>query len=62
MVCTAIGVLSSGIIVSKFRPRPTYLALWNVFTEVIDVIGHVAFAFIGCAKNDLHGEFSNDRR
>ena len=60
IIFTAIGVLSSGYIVSKFRPRPVYLAIWNVITETIDVIGHLAFAYIGCAKDDLHGTLSDN--
>ncbi|KAL1132404.1 hypothetical protein AAG570_010359 [Ranatra chinensis] len=55
LIFTALGVIVSGAFISKFRPRPQYLAAWNVFTETVDIIGHFAFAFLGCPKDDLHG-------
>ncbi|BES95818.1 Organic anion [Nesidiocoris tenuis] len=55
LACTAIGILSSGAAVSRLKPRPSYLAFWNVVTESVDVIGTLLFAFIGCQKDDLHG-------
>ncbi|XP_014259140.1 solute carrier organic anion transporter family member 4C1-like [Cimex lectularius] len=60
LICTAIGVLTSGYIVSKFKPRARYLAAWNVFTETVDIIGHAMFAYLGCYKNDLAGSINQD--
>ncbi|XP_014246027.1 solute carrier organic anion transporter family member 1C1-like isoform X1 [Cimex lectularius] len=60
LVCTAVGVVSSGAVISKFKPRPRYLAAWNVFTELIDVIGHISFAYIGCFKEDFHGSYNDE--
>ncbi|KAK9498787.1 hypothetical protein O3M35_003346 [Rhynocoris fuscipes] len=61
LVSTALGVISSGALISKFKPRPTYLAAWNVFTEAIIIITYLCFAYLGCYKNDLHGDYAEDK-
>lgn len=62
LVCTSIGVLSSGIVTSRIKPRASYLAFWNVITVLFDVIGHFLFIYIGCQKEDLHGSSGLDGR
>lgn len=52
LVFSAIGVLLSGVVISKFKPSARYLAGWNVFVDVMTVCGMCAYAFIGCAAND----------
>lgn len=49
---SAIGVLGSGFIISKYKPRARYLAAWNVITGFLTVIGVLAYAFIGCPGNE----------
>uniref|UniRef100_A0A0A9XNJ6 Solute carrier organic anion transporter family member n=3 Tax=Lygus hesperus TaxID=30085 RepID=A0A0A9XNJ6_LYGHE len=60
LACTAIGIISSGAIVSRLKPRPKYLAFWNLVTEAVDVLGTIMFAFIGCQKDDMHGSVGLD--
>ncbi|XP_017300046.1 solute carrier organic anion transporter family member 1C1-like [Diaphorina citri] len=60
LTCSAMGVLVSGGIVSKFQPRPRYLAAWNVFVEVLDALGHFSFTFMGCPDLNLHGQTNAD--
>lgn len=52
LVFSAIGVLSSGIVISKYKPKARYLAFWNVFVGSLSVIGMVAYMFLGCAENE----------
>lgn len=52
LVFSAIGVLSSGIVISKFKPKARYLAIWNVFVGLISVIGMISYAFLGCVENE----------
>lgn len=62
LIFTAIGVFASGTVISKLKPRPRILAAWNVFVELLDVVGYMSFAFIGCPAEDLHGTWKSDGR
>ncbi|KAJ9590579.1 hypothetical protein L9F63_016348, partial [Diploptera punctata] len=57
---TCIGVTSSRIVISKFKPRARYLAAWNVVVELCEVIGYFSYSFITCGIDDLHGEKNTD--
>ncbi|KAJ3639424.1 hypothetical protein Zmor_002785 [Zophobas morio] len=52
LVFSAIGILLSGLIISKYKPRARYLAAWNVIVGAISVLGIVSYAYLGCAEND----------
>ncbi|PSN38991.1 hypothetical protein C0J52_25495 [Blattella germanica] len=60
LICSALGIMTSGIVISKYKPRPRYLAAWNVFVESFDVIGHFSYGFLSCAIDDLHGSMKPD--
>ncbi|KAJ9590577.1 hypothetical protein L9F63_016346 [Diploptera punctata] len=60
LVCSGMGVLASGIVISKFKPRPRYLAAWNVIVELCEVIGHFSYIFLNCAIDNLHGQMKPD--
>lgn len=47
---SAIGVLLSGVVISKFKPRARYLAIWNVFVGLLSVFGMITYAYLGCAE------------
>ena len=52
MVFSAIGILASGLIVTKFKPKARSLALWNVFEGLFAVLGMFAYIQLGCAENE----------
>jgi glucose uptake protein GlcU len=52
LVFSAIGVLLSGIVISRYKPRARYLALWNVIVGAVSVFGMISYAFMGCAENE----------
>lgn len=52
LVFSAIGVLSSGIVISKFKPRARSLAIWNVFVGILSVLGMISYAYLGCTENE----------
>lgn len=52
LVFSAIGVLTSGVVISKFKPRARYLAMWNVFVGAISVIGMISYAYLGCMESE----------
>ncbi|XP_069675274.1 solute carrier organic anion transporter family member 74D-like isoform X2 [Periplaneta americana] len=52
---SALGVMASGSIISKFKPRARYLAAWNVFVETLDILGFILYSFLNCSVDDLHG-------
>lgn len=52
LVFSAIGVLLSGVIISKFKPRARYMAAWNVIVGALSVAGMVGYIFLGCPASD----------
>ncbi|CAH1153525.1 unnamed protein product [Phaedon cochleariae] len=52
LVFSAIGILLSGLIISKYKPKARYLALWNIIVGLISVTGIVSYAHLGCTGND----------
>ncbi|XP_046383250.1 solute carrier organic anion transporter family member 74D-like [Ischnura elegans] len=52
LVFSAIGVLASGVIISKLRPSARALAFWNVFCGAVSMLGIVSYAFLGCPAAD----------
>ncbi|XP_063233126.1 solute carrier organic anion transporter family member 74D-like [Bacillus rossius redtenbacheri] len=55
LVFSALGILVSGIVITKFRPKARSLALWNITVVFISVFGIASYAFIGCTNNDTYG-------
>lgn len=50
MIFSAAGVILSGLIISHYKPRARYLAMWNVFTGAMTVFGLITYANLGCAE------------
>jgi uncharacterized membrane protein YqjE len=55
LVFSAFGILLSGLIISKYKPRARYLAAWNVIVGIISVLGIISYAFLGCPASDNQG-------
>ncbi|XP_065078887.1 solute carrier organic anion transporter family member 74D-like [Ochlerotatus camptorhynchus] len=55
LLFSAIGVLLSGIVISRYKPRARYMAAWNVMVGLLSVAGMVTYAFLGCtaAENSV---------
>ncbi|XP_046382790.1 solute carrier organic anion transporter family member 74D [Ischnura elegans] len=49
------GFLASGIVISKFRPRPRLILGWNVVVGMAYVVGELSFIGLGCSTTPLHG-------
>ncbi|XP_019868360.1 solute carrier organic anion transporter family member 74D [Aethina tumida] len=52
LLFSAVGILLSGLIISRYKPRARYLAAWNVIVGGISVMGIISYAYLGCAEND----------
>lgn len=52
LVFSALGILISGVVISKCKPKARHLALWNVFVGALSVIGMISYSFLGCAENE----------
>lgn len=52
LVFSAFGILLSGLVISKYKPKARYLAAWNVIVGAISVMGMISYAFLGCPAND----------
>ncbi|XP_026465595.1 solute carrier organic anion transporter family member 5A1-like [Ctenocephalides felis] len=52
LVFSAIGILSSGVVITKLKPGGRALAGWNTFVGALSVVWMVLFVFLGCSAND----------
>ncbi|XP_054267438.1 solute carrier organic anion transporter family member 74D-like [Macrosteles quadrilineatus] len=59
LVFSAFGILISGLVISKYKPRARYLAAWNVVVGAISVMGMISYAFLGCPVNDTQGAITS---
>ncbi|XP_066901789.1 solute carrier organic anion transporter family member 74D [Halyomorpha halys] len=55
LVSSACGILASGLVITKFKPTARPLALWNVTTGVIAVVGFLSYSFLGCPMTETQG-------
>lgn len=49
---SALGILLSGFVISKFKPTARYMAAWNVFVGIVSVIGMLTYTMLGCPNNE----------
>ncbi|XP_011500420.1 PREDICTED: solute carrier organic anion transporter family member 5A1 [Ceratosolen solmsi marchali] len=52
LVFSAFGILLSGLVISKYKPKARYLAAWNVMVGAVSLLGMISYAFLGCPAND----------
>lgn len=52
LIFSAIGILLSGIVISKYKPKARKLAGWNVLVGFISVSGIISYAYLGCSDTD----------
>ncbi|XP_034478037.1 solute carrier organic anion transporter family member 74D-like [Drosophila innubila] len=55
---SAVGVLLSGYVLSKYKPKARSIAVWNVVVDFLTVAGIVCYAFIGCKASDQLGSMA----
>lgn len=48
LIFSAIGVVLSGIVISRYKPRARILAAWNLFIGVVSVLGMISYMYLGC--------------
>ncbi|CAB3362933.1 Hypothetical predicted protein [Cloeon dipterum] len=60
LLFTAAGLLASAVVISKFKPSARLLAGWNVFSEIIDVLGFVSILLISCESLDFKWTILSD--
>lgn len=52
MIGMAIGMLCSGILISKFKPRSSLLFFWNVIVGLIVLFATISFSQMGCENSN----------
>jgi hypothetical protein len=50
-----LGFLVSGIVISKFQPRPRLVLFWNVIAGMFYMTAEIIFIFVGCPDDIVHG-------
>lgn len=48
-----IGLLASGYIISKYKPKPRTLFMWNIFVGTVYVLGQTSYMFLACEGGNL---------
>lgn len=51
LVFTAIGLLTAGVVITVFKPRARYLAMWNVIASIVSVFGVVGYGYFSCSAS-----------
>lgn len=52
LVFSAIGVLTSGIVLSIFKPPARHLAMWNIVTSFFSIFGVMAYGYFSCTASN----------
>lgn len=52
LIFAAIGLLAAGTVITVFKPRARYLALWNIITSLLSSIGILGYGFFSCTANN----------
>lgn len=52
LVFSALGILASGFLISKYKPRARIMAAWNVIVGILTVFGVTSYIYLGCADNE----------
>ncbi|XP_077488077.1 solute carrier organic anion transporter family member 74D-like [Amblyomma americanum] len=55
VVTTLIGIVTGGVVVHRFRPRPRIVAGYSAFVEIAMMAGFVVMMFIGCESPVIAG-------
>lgn len=49
-----LGLLTSGIVISKYQPAPKYLFFWNVIVGIVSMVVILSYSHLGCqSENSL---------
>jgi MFS family permease len=49
---SALGILTAGILITKFKPRARVLTLWNVIIGLASALCIFSFGFMACTQNE----------
>lgn len=56
IITFVIGILTSAIVLSKFKPRARLITGWSVVAMTLTVTWMVLFGIIGCPTSNVYGE------
>lgn len=48
-----IGLLASGFIISKYKPKPRKLFMWNIIVGISYVFGQTSYMFLACENGEF---------
>nr|CAD7432302.1 unnamed protein product [Timema monikensis] len=60
LVFSALGILMSGAVITKVKPKARTLAAWNLLIVGITAFGIASYAFLGCPETDTYGNLKED--
>nr|CAD7448477.1 unnamed protein product [Timema bartmani] len=60
LVFSALGILMSGAVITKVKPKARTLAAWNLLIVGITALGIASYAFLGCPETDTYGNLKED--
>lgn len=47
-----VGFLTSGIVITKYKPHPKYLFFWNVIVGSISMCAQLSYSHLGCGEGN----------
>jgi len=50
-----VGFLSSGYVISSFKPRAGWVLGWNVLVGCVYISGEILFIFLSCKVRGIYG-------
>ncbi|KAJ9574436.1 hypothetical protein L9F63_025920, partial [Diploptera punctata] len=59
ILSSVAGFLISGYLISKYKPRTSYVLGWNVIVGCVYITAEIIFIFLGCKHHDLQGVHSS---
>jgi len=57
---SVIGILLSGVVLSKFRFSARTVSLWNVIIGFLGVLSFIGMSFVACPKLEIYGGMGED--
>lgn len=52
LVFSAIGVLTSGIVLTIFKPPARFLSMWNIVTSIFSMFGILSYGYFSCTASN----------
>ncbi|KAK7869950.1 hypothetical protein R5R35_013725 [Gryllus longicercus] len=60
LTSAGLGLIASGVVMTRYKPRPRLVASWNVIVEVLDALCKFGWIFLDCGDRHLQGSWGEN--